>query len=344
MLHSSATASMEPNLRPSSCLCECIFGTFRFTPVQLDLNLMTALDALLEEGSVAGAAERLHLSAPAMSRTLGRIRRITGDQILVRTGRTMTPTPHALAIRGEVHDLVQRARALLEPGRHLDLRTLERTFTLRGHDAVTTAIGPGLLAALREQAPGVAIRLLAEASSDTNELRHGRVDLEIGSTEPELPEISHETVGQDRLVAAVGPHHPCASGELTVARFAQADHLTVSRRGRLTDLVDEILKNLGMQRRVVASVPTSTAALYFISRSELMVAVPEHMCQSTLRALGLCTRPLPFDLPPVPLVLAWHHRYDNDKAHAWLRSQVREALAFYRQVPAEKTGSGADRS
>jgi len=148
--------------------------------VQLDLNLLTALDALLEEGSVAGAAERLHLSAPAMSRTLGRIRRATGDQILVRTGRTMTPTPHAIAMRGEVHDLVQRAASVLEPESELDLGTLKRTFTLRSHDAVTSAIGPALLIAIQQQAPGVAIRLLAEASVDTNELRHGQVDLEIG--------------------------------------------------------------------------------------------------------------------------------------------------------------------
>ncbi len=79
--------------------------------MQLDLNLLTALDALLEEGSVTDAAARLHVSAPAMSR----IRRATGDQILVRTGRTMTPTPRALALRATVHDLVQQAQSVLSP-------------------------------------------------------------------------------------------------------------------------------------------------------------------------------------------------------------------------------------
>lgn len=297
--------------------------------MHLDLNLLTALDALLEENSVAGAAERLALSAPAMSRTLGRIRRVTGDQILVRTGRTMVPTPYALAIRGEVHDLVQRARGVLEPERELDLAGLNRVFSVRGHDAVTTAIGPCLLDAVRAQAPGVAIRLLAEASSDTNELRQGRVDLEIGSAEPELPEISHLTIGRDRLVAAVAPDHPCADGELTVRRFARADHAIVSRRGRLRDPIDASLADLGLRRRVVASVPTSTAALYLAAQSELMVAVPERMCEPTLRILGLRTRTVPFDLPPVPIVLAWHQRYDNDRAHAWLRGRIREAFAFY---------------
>jgi len=303
--------------------------------VHLDLNLLTALDALLEENSVAGAAERLNLSAPAMSRTLGRIRRITGDQILVRTGRTMVPTPHALAIRGEVHDLVQRARGVLEPERDLDLATLDRVFSVRGHDAVTTAIGPSLLAVVREQAPGVAVRLLAEASGDTNDLRHGRVDLEIGATKPDLPEISHLPIGRDRLVAAFRPDHPCAGGELTAERFAQADHIIVSRRGRLKDPVDEVLRGLGLRRRVIASAPTSTGALYLVARSDLMVAVPEHVCRPTLQVLGLRTLPLPFDLPPVPLFLAWHQRYDNDRAHRWLRDRIRDAFAFFEQATVE---------
>jgi len=283
--------------------------------MQLDLNLLTALDALLEEGSVAGAAERLQLSAPAMSRTLGRIRRATGDQILVRTGRTMTPTPHALAIRGEVHTLVQHAYAMLTPERDLDLKTLERTFTLQCHDAVTTAIGPTLLAALQSHAPGVTLRLLAEASSDTNDLRHGQVDLAIGSTEPSLPEIHFETFGHGRLVVAVRPDHPLTDGELTIDRYAQARHIIVSRRGRLRDPIDEALAAHGVRRRVVASAPTSTAALHFVGQSDLVVAVSEQMCRATIVALGLRTLPIPLVLTPVALNLAWHHRYDSDKAH-----------------------------
>lgn len=299
----------------------------RLTSMQLDLNLLTALDALLEEGSVAGAANRLHLSAPAMSRTLGRIRRTTGDQILVRTGRTMTPTPHALAMRGEVHDLLQRAASVLQRERGLDLGTLSRTFTLRTHDAVTFAIGADLLTAIQREAPGVAIRMLAEASVDTNELRHGQVDLEIGSTKPELPEINSETLGLDQLVVAMRPGHPLAQGAMTAERFAASDHVTVSRRGRLADPIDQRLADLGLDRRVVASAPTSTSALYFVSQTDLVVTVPRHMCRQTLDSLRLVTRDLPFEIPEVALHLAWHQRYDNDMAHAWLRSTVRSAFA-----------------
>ena len=294
--------------------------------MQLNLNLLSALDALLEEGSVGGAAARLHLSEPAVSRTLGRIRRATGDQILVRTGRTMTPTPHALAMREEVHILVQRAYAVLAPDRDLALETLERTFTLRCHDAITTALGPFLLAAIQLQAPGVTLRLLAEAATDTNDLRHGQIDLEVGSAEPPLPDIRFETVGHTRLVVALRSEHPLMDDTLTVARYAQARHVIVSRRGRLHDPIDDALTAHGLHRHVVAAAPTSAVALHFVRHSDLVVAVPEYLCGPGTGAPDLRTLPLPLDVLPVAINVAWHQRYDTDKAHAWLRGQVREGL------------------
>ncbi|MBA3946016.1 MAG: LysR family transcriptional regulator [Herpetosiphonaceae bacterium] len=294
--------------------------------MQLDLNLLVVLDALLEEGSVGGAAARLYLSEPAMSRALGRIRRATGDQILVRTGRTMTPTQRALAMRADVHALVQQAYAVLAPDRELALDTLERTFTLRCHDALLMACGPHLLAAIQTHAPSVSLRLLPEASSDTNDLRHGQIDLEVGSAEPSLPEIHFETIGHVQFVVALRPDHPLMEGELTIDRYAAACHIIVSRRGRLHDPIDEALASRGLQRRVVASAPTSAAALHFVRQSDLVAAVPLHLCGPHTNAPDLCTLPLPFDVPPIAINQAWHHRYDNDKAHTWLRNQVRDGL------------------
>ncbi|MFE6776229.1 LysR family transcriptional regulator [Streptomyces sp. NPDC057702] len=293
--------------------------------MQLDLNLLTALDALLEEGSVTGAADRLQLTAPAVSRALGRLRRVTGDQILVRTGRTMTLTPRALAMRAEVHRLVQQAHAVLAPDPELELGTLERTFTLQAHDAITHVIGPGLLAAVREQAPGVRLRVLAEAPTDTSELRHGQVDLAISAARPNPPDVRHERATQDRLVVAVGPRSRVGA-TLTLDQYVAADHVTVSRRGRLRDPVDDLLAARGLTRRVVAAVPTSTAALRIAQHGDVLVAVPAHIASPLADGLGLRLLPLPFDTEPVPVYVAWHQRYDDDRAHAWLRGLVRAAL------------------
>lgn len=296
--------------------------------MQLDLNLLTALDALLEEGSVAGAAERLHVTAPAMSRSLGRIRRATGDQILVRTGRTMTPTPYAIAVREQVHDLVRQARGVLAPSREIDLATLERTFTLRWHDALVVLSGPALLAAVRRQAPGVRLRFIAESSIDTPELRRGEVDLAANADPPAAPEIHADRVAVTRHVVVVRRGHPLTGVKaLTAARYAAAEHITVSRRGRLGNVLDDELTRLGLTRRVVASAPTEAAALAFVRDSDLLVTAPESTTRSLATQLELALLPLPLDLPPAPVYLSWHQRYDTDPAHIWLRDLARTALA-----------------
>lgn len=162
---------------------------------------------------MTGAAARLHVTAPAMSRSLGRIRHATGDQILVRTGRTMTPTPYAIAVREQVHELLHQVQGVLAPSRELDLATLERTFTLRWHDSLVALSGPSLLAAVRGQAPGVRLRFVAESSIDTPELRRGEVDLEANANRPSAPDIRAENVGETRLVIVVRQGHPSlASG------------------------------------------------------------------------------------------------------------------------------------
>jgi DNA-binding transcriptional LysR family regulator len=296
------------------------------THMQLDFNLLAALHALLEEGSVAGAAARMHLSQPAMSRTLGRIRQATGDEILVRTGRTMTATPRALAIREEVRQLVHRSQAVLSPEPALDLLALERTFTLRCHDAIATAIGAGLLAKIRSHAPRAQVRLLSEASTDTNELRYGHVDLEVGASAPELPEIRFETIGHDRLVMVARANHRCMRGRLSIEKYAAAQHLVVSRRGRVRDALDDALAAHGLKRHVLAAVATSAAALYCAARADVVVAVAERMCGGMIEALGLRTRPLPVALDPIPIVMAWHQRYQGDHGHAWLRDQIRALI------------------
>ncbi|MFD4601945.1 LysR family transcriptional regulator [Streptomyces sp. NPDC058464] len=303
----------------------------------MDLNLLVALDALLEENSVAAAADRLHLSPPAMSRTLARIRKATGDDILVRTGRTMTPTPHALALREETRDLVTRATAVLTPVTALDLATLERSFTLRCHDALVSALAPLLTAAVAEAAPNVSIRLLAEPSADAADLARGHTDLEVAAAAPQRPEIAATHIGTDRMVAVMRADHPLATGTLTPQRFAEAEHVTVSRRGRLTGPIDAALAEIGLRRRVRAALPTTAAALDLTARTTMLTAVAEQVCRPACTSLRLRARPLPLDLPPVPVIVAWHHRYDTDPAHTWLRTELQTALRAILTPPTPDT-------
>ncbi|RII95414.1 LysR family transcriptional regulator [Clavibacter michiganensis] len=294
--------------------------------MQLDLNLLTALDALLEEGSVTGAAERLHLSAPAMSRTLGRIRRATGDEVLVREGRAMRPTARAQAMREEVRSLVLRSQEVLAPEADLDLATLTRTFTIQGHDALISVIAPRLVARLATDAPHVALRFLTESRADTTDLGRGLVDLEVGSAVPASPEIAHDRVSTDALVGLARPGHPLFDGDIDVAAWSAVPHITVSRRGRLRDRADELLHEKGRTRTVVASVASTAAAIDTVQATDAVVIVPASVAQAAAASGAAAMFPLPIDLPDVALVMSWHRRLTPDRGHAWLRGLARDAL------------------
>ncbi|MBL1081395.1 LysR family transcriptional regulator [Streptomyces actinomycinicus] len=292
----------------------------------LDLNLLVALDVLLEEQSVQGAAHRLHLSEPAMSRTLGRIRKALGDPVLVRAGRRMVPTPHALAVRAEVSAVVERARALFAPGRDTDLRTVTRTFTVLGHDAMAASHAAALFARAAREAPGIRLRFLSESHVDAPFLRQGTADLEVGVIDTTAPEVHLETVYEDRMLGVVRAGHPLLTGELTAERFArEAGHLIVSRRGRLRGPVDDALAGLGLERRVVGSVGTYPASLFVLRETDL-VGLISRWGRSLAETLGLVTFEVPLRLPVVRVGFAWHPRHDADPAHAWLRGCVRELM------------------
>ncbi|MBO8186772.1 LysR family transcriptional regulator [Streptomyces spirodelae] len=294
----------------------------------LDLNLLIALDALLTEGSVTDAAQRLHLSTPAMSRTLARIRRALDDPVLVRAGRHMVPTPRALELAGEVREIVERATAVFTPGAGtgaaFDPATLERTFTLIADDALLTGIGMRLLERVRAQAPGVSLRLLPEGPGEPTALREGVADLELGVVNAPAPETRVEHVFTDTNVGVVRRGHPLLEGEITPERFAAADHVTASRRGRMHGPIDELLAERGLRRRVVASVPTLAATLLVVAQTDLVGRTGLRLGAGLVERLDLVTFRIPLGLPALPIAQAWHPRYEKDAAHCWLRRCVRE--------------------
>jgi DNA-binding transcriptional LysR family regulator len=294
----------------------------------IDLNLIEALDALLTEHSVTRAAARLHTSAPAMSRTLSRLRRAFDDPLLVRAGRDLVPTPRALELRGEVHAVAARARALFAPSNTTDPRTAVRMFDLQVTDMLSTTFIPSLIDDLRIQAPGISLRLRPENLEDTPALREGLVDLEIGIIRPGDPEIHTEPLVTEVLIAAVRPRHPLAgTGVVTAQRFAAADHVVVSRRGRAHGPIDERLAERGLRRRVIAVVPGFATALLLARETDVVCVAPAGLGRPMLDALGLRTFPIPLELPRPTLGMAWHPRNHHDRTHQLLRERTRHIMA-----------------
>ncbi len=293
---------------------------------QNDLNQLIALEALLAEGSVAGAARRLGLSGSAMSRSLARLRESTGDPLLVRAGRGLVPTPRAQQLRDEVARLVREAAAVLNPQDEADPANLVRDFTLRCSEGFVENFGSALIEALAAQAPGVRLSFLPKPDKDSALLRAGRVDLETGVVGEETsPELRVRALFRDRFIGVTRADHPLAAGAMTAARFAEGRHLQVSRRGRFHGGVDEALAALGLRRQVAASVGGFAAALALVRESGLITVVPERHTGNLRR--GLFSFPLPLDVPGITVSLHWHPRMDADPAHRWLRERIHEVCA-----------------
>lgn len=291
-----------------------------------DLNLLITLDVLLAEGSVAGAARRLRLSPSAMSRALARLRETTGDPLLVRAGRGLVPTPRAMELREQVSRLVQEASAVLRPVHTLDMAQVERTFTLRTSEEFVENVGAALLARTAREAPGVRLRFIHKTDKDSALLRDGSVDLETGVVDPAArPEVLTQALFRDRLVGVVRSGHALSQGDVSARRYAEGQHVYVSRRGQDRGQIDDALEAQGLTRQISTIVAGFATAIALARDTDLIASVPERY--TFHQREGLHRFELPVALPTFTVAMLWHPRLDADLAHRWLRGCLREVCA-----------------
>jgi DNA-binding transcriptional LysR family regulator len=286
-----------------------------------DLNLLVTLNAVLAEGSVVRAAQRLQLSPSAMSRALARVRETVGDPLLVRAGRGLVPTPRALALREQVDQLIHNAQAVLRPAKAPDLQRVVRTFTVRTSEGFVETFGPELVRLVMKTAPGVRLQFVSRQTRDGAGLRDGQVDLETGvvdqTTSPELRQLR---LFNDRLVGVVRAGHTFRKRRVTPSRYASAAHIGVSRRTIDVGWIEEALASLGLERSVVTTVSGFATAISVSRGSDLVATVPER--HTTALRAGMHTFALPFKLPSFTVSMIWHPRMHADPVHEWLRNCV----------------------
>lgn len=294
----------------------------------IDLNLLVALDVLLAEGSVTGAARRLGLSTSAMSRTLTRLRSATGDPLLVRAGRGLVPTPRAAELRDRVHELTREVQTVLRPhATHVDLATLELTFTLRVSEAFLAFLAAPVVAAITRQAPGVRLCFVSRPDKDASPLREGRVDLDIGVIGTSAPEIRTRMLFHDRYVGVVRSGHPLLAGAgPTAERYAACKHVVASRQANVMAPIDSALGHLGLARTVAVVVPGYPDAMAIARQLDLIALVPRSCLGNGMTGdqamSGLEHFELPVPLPRFKVSAMWHPRVDADPAQRWLRNTV----------------------
>lgn len=170
------------------------------------------------------------------------------------------------------------------------------------------------------------LHVLPDSREGTAALRDGRVDIEVGVIGHTDPETTVQSVLRDRVIGVAAPEHPLITDRVTVARFAAAAHLGISRRGRARGPIDDRLALHGRTRRVVATVPDLTTALLAVRSGTLICPAPAALTATTRAALGLRTFEIPLPLPEVTIAMAWHPRNTADTAHRWLRDLIRSTL------------------
>ena len=288
--------------------------------------LLEALEALLSTCSVTEAAKRMHLSPPAMSHTLARIREVMGDPILVRAGRGLVPTPRALELVDPLRQAIAQVNALFTQVTDQGLTSVNRTFVIRAPEGVSVVFGAPLALVLEEIMPNARVQFVPEQHGDTSALREGRIDLDIGTMHHRDPETEIVPLAEQTLVGAVRTGHPLLQSRITVARYAAERHVVATAREMERSAVDVALTSYGHERFVAIAVHSSHAALVVAARSQLVATVPEPMARGMQAFLGLEIFELPLDVPKVPIILAWHPRNYLDRIHRALRDSVRRVL------------------
>lgn len=294
----------------------------------VDLNLLVALDLLLEHRSVRAAARAARVTPSAMSHTLGRLRGLFGDELLVRAGAGLVPTARAEELVGPVREALAAVRAALAPTEAFAPGALRRAFRVVCTDHVSTVLLPRVAAILREEAPGVDLHERPLAASVMEELRAGEVDVAIGIFPEATPEMRSRRLFRDGFVTVARPGHPrLGPGGLDLDRFLAEGHLLVAPRGTPRGTVDELLAARGLSRRVVRTVPHFLSALWQVGDGDLLLTVSRRLVVMAAPRVPLQSFPTPLPVEDYVLSALWHPRSDRSPADAWFRGVLSRAAA-----------------
>lgn len=287
---------------------------------RLDLNLLVALNVLLEEQSVTRAADRLALTQPTVSGMLARLRKLFGDPLFVRTQRGILPTPRAAALAPKLKQWLAEASALIVDER-FEPATTDLTARLSANDYIQSTLIVPFIQRLRREAPNARLAVRSSALTDIPAmLANGELDLCVTTT-PDIPsaDLLSRKLYEERYIGVVRNAHPLKSRKrITLEQFCKYPHVVVSpSEGRFTGPTDRALARTGRRRTVVLSTPGFLILPEVLQTDNLIAVVPERVLRG--RMSGLRTFVPPVAVPGFDVVLLWHPRLHHDSAHRWLR-------------------------
>lgn len=291
----------------------------------LDLNLLKAFCALLEERNVTRAASRLSLTQPAVSGMLARLRDSFNDPLFVRAQHGIVPTPRALELAEPVAKILRDVDGMLQPS-VFDPAHSEMQLTIASTDYALRAVVVPFLARLRTLAPGLKIAVRPVDNRHLQQqLERGEIDLAIVTPESTPADLHARRLFDEEYVCMLREGHPATAKKLTLKRFCELDHALVSYEGELfSGVTDGALKASGLRRKVRLSVSSFLVLPEILRYSDLIAVVPKRLAINTE---GLTLLPPPLAIPGFTKTLAWHERTHTSAGHRWLRQQLFETFS-----------------
>ncbi len=289
----------------------------------LDLNLLVALDALLETRSVTGAAKKLGRSQSAMSHALGRLREQLDDPVLVRVGHRMEPTSRARDLAEPLRAAMQTIAQLVEPPQVFDPAEATGTVTILTSDYVSLVLLQELYVRIRERAPGVDLVVRKIDQTWPKRIEEGETQIALTPIMPELQDRYRvEEVFSDRFVTLAHPDWLSDDGTLTLEAFLERPHVLVSPEGNPGSTVQTALSPLGRTRRIGLDMPFFLGAVDIAVACDEFITLPERMVPRIIRAPYVAVEPAMY-MVPYYVRQVWHMRNDKDPATTWLRAQIK---------------------
>lgn len=293
----------------------------------VDLNLLVAFEALYIHQSVTIAAQHIHIGQPAMSAALGRLRSLFDDELFVRVGREMKPTVRAVAIAPQVISALDTIRATLADLQTFDPASSQKTFTIATSDYFASMILPELLGILSQQAPQVNLRLLpVEKESLINSIAQDTMDVAVG-TFANLPSyIVQKTLLSEKFVGIARSGHPALKdGVMSLENFVGFPHALFTLRRDDIGIIDQVLAQQELKRRITLTVPYWFALPSAIASSDLLVAIPSCMATHVTQHYSLQVFDIPLNLSSWSISMVWSTVNDQNPENLWLRQTIQRA-------------------
>jgi len=288
----------------------------------IDLNLLVALEVLLEECNVTNSAVRLDVSQPTMSRTLARLRETFSDPLLVRVAKGYERTARADELLGTLRSALSEVRRTFAE-QIFDPATATGLFRISSLDYPEVAILPKLMRAVRFEAPGLQIVVVQKSIQSIEEIVDGKADLSIGLMPSSLPKHCFvQKLYEDDYVCVMHRSHPLANSKLTLDGYLSYPHSIIDTGKTPGSFLDDVLAQRGLSREIVKRSPHFVASLLSIGETDLLQTAPRRLAAPLLKSADLVMRDLPFEMKPVVLSQLWHARNNRSPVHRWFREQI----------------------